>query len=369
MDPCIAARIASDALSGLHHAHELCDFDGTPLGIVHRDLSPPNIFVTYDGAVKLVDFGIAKTALASHAMTEIGSLRGKLGYMAPEHISGAQVDRRADVYAMGVVLWELLAHRRLIAEKAPAAAVKSVLYGTIPAPSRIRQGVDADLDRIVARALAKRAEARYSTALEMRVELEGYLGPSERAVQERDLALFMRQRFGDARETRERLVRELIAVAEDDDEPTMVYTPRHLPSSGRESDSSIRETRNRVADVGTTAIFSREGSLRPHSTERRSERAARGSTAGATRVLLFGLAVAAGYLLTPLHEFAVNPPMMGGTTAAPAAAIVLDDPSHLELLDTIARGPSAPPLASFDTDDECQVNPAPRVPQAREPSP
>ena len=106
-------RIVADALRGLHYAHELCDYDGMPFGLVHRDVSPPNIFVTYGGEIKIVDFGIAKATLNTYE-TDPGIVKGKLGYMAPEQVAGNVVDRRTDIFSMGVVLWEALVRRRLL---------------------------------------------------------------------------------------------------------------------------------------------------------------------------------------------------------------------------------------------------------------
>jgi serine/threonine protein kinase len=100
-DARLAARIISDALAGLHHAHELCDFDGTPLNLVHGDLSPQNIFLTYDGVVKIVDFGIAKTAKLA-TKTEVGVFKGKFAYMAPEQLADAEIDRRVDLFVIGI---------------------------------------------------------------------------------------------------------------------------------------------------------------------------------------------------------------------------------------------------------------------------
>src|ERR1700722_2161460 len=108
----LVAYIAAQVLKGLHHAHDLCDFDGAPVGVVHRDVSPQNLYLTYGGEVKVLDFGIAKATMNS-THTETGVLKGKVRYMAPEQLGSRGVDRRADVFAFGVVLWELLARRAL----------------------------------------------------------------------------------------------------------------------------------------------------------------------------------------------------------------------------------------------------------------
>jgi len=167
-------RILVDALAGLHYAHELTDYAGNPLGVVHRDVSPHNVFVTYDGQVKLMDFGVAKTAAAAHR-TRPGALKGKLVYMAPEHFRSEPVDRRADVFAVGVMLWELLAERRLWHGMAEAHIVHHLAAGvTMPAlpPDICRPPV---LDAICARALAVNPSERYATAAELEFDLQGVL--------------------------------------------------------------------------------------------------------------------------------------------------------------------------------------------------
>jgi len=209
--PRVSARIVADALAGLHYVHELRDLDGTPLAIVHRDLSPPNLFVTHDGVVKLVDFGIAKTAIATRASTEAGIVKGKLAYMAPEQTTSGVVDRRADIYAMGVVLWELLAARRLVEDLSPVSIVRHTLHGSTPLVSTVRAEVDPALDRIVERALRRAPEERYSTALEMREDLEQFLAQGP-AIGAKQLGQLMATHFSAQREQRERQIQSWVAA-------------------------------------------------------------------------------------------------------------------------------------------------------------
>jgi hypothetical protein len=169
------ARIASDALAGLHYAHELCDYDGTPLQIVHRDVSPHNVFVTYDGHVKVVDFGIAKATL-NVVSTAAGSVKGKLAYMAPEHAMSGIVDRRADVFAMGIVLWEMIARRRLITGVLSSERLNRLLTMDFPPLSAEDPTTHPLLEVVVMRALQRDPHERYQTAGEMRDALESYIG-------------------------------------------------------------------------------------------------------------------------------------------------------------------------------------------------
>jgi serine/threonine-protein kinase len=174
MPPLLASRLMADALAGLHAAHELTDYDGRPLGIVHRDVSPQNLFVTYAGVVKVVDFGVAK-ATQSGDKTKSGVLKGKLAYMSPEHVKEEAVDRRADVFAAGIVLWELLTGRRLFKPKHGAHGVALVLYEPIPPPSREAPDVPPALDSIVLRAVERDPAVRWATAGEMREALYDFM--------------------------------------------------------------------------------------------------------------------------------------------------------------------------------------------------
>ncbi|HVK71339.1 MAG TPA: serine/threonine-protein kinase [Polyangium sp.] len=167
-------RIIVDMLSGLHHAHELTDFDGTPLNVVHRDVTPHNVFVTYDGQVKVVDFGIAK-AMNSSAETRLGVVKGKVAYMAPEQARGERVDRRADIFSAGVMLWEAATGRRLWKGIPDLTVLHRLINGDIPSPRSVDPDVPEGLEKIVMKALALRREDRYATSTDLATALEELL--------------------------------------------------------------------------------------------------------------------------------------------------------------------------------------------------
>jgi len=165
-------RIVSGVLAGLDYAHKLTDFDGSPLEVVHRDVSPHNVFITYDGHVKLLDFGVAKTLAASH-QTRPGGIKGKLAYLAPESIRGDRVDRRADIFSVGVMLWEILAGRRLWGRKSEGVSGAWRLAAGETAPELPTElDLPRELRTICARALATDPEARYRTAAQLGAALE-----------------------------------------------------------------------------------------------------------------------------------------------------------------------------------------------------
>ncbi len=169
----VAAFAAMQALRGLHYAHELADYDGTPLHVVHRDVSPQNLFITYQGEVKLLDFGIAKAALNS-TQTETGVLKGKIRYMAPEQMVEKTIDRRADVFALGIVLWEMLTGTRLYTGNMTTVLAR-VTMEDAPSVSSLRADVSQQLEAIVSRALERDLDRRYPTADAMRADLEKFL--------------------------------------------------------------------------------------------------------------------------------------------------------------------------------------------------
>jgi len=177
----VVASITRDVLEGLHAAHELRDERGAPLGVVHRDVSPQNILVGVDGVARVVDFGVAKATGRSY-QTQTGEIRGKVGYMAPEQMFGEAVDRRTDVYAAGVVLWEALAGARLFNAPTDAALVLMVTRGAnTPASLARGERLPDRLDALVTRALSQVASARFGSAAEMARELASVVQPAPRA--------------------------------------------------------------------------------------------------------------------------------------------------------------------------------------------
>ena len=212
--PSFAARVMGDALAGLHYAHDLADYDGKPLGIVHRDVSPQNLFVTYAGEVKVVDFGIAKVNTKVGDQTEAGTIKGKPAYMAPEQVSGKPLDRRTDVFAAGIVFWELLTGRRLFKADSQGEAVAKVLLHEIERPSVYAPDVPKELEDICLRSLERDPERRYQTAGEMREAIYAYM---ERGggMRRDDAGKYVESLFRKQREEVKAQITEFMATAED----------------------------------------------------------------------------------------------------------------------------------------------------------
>ncbi len=169
LDPALLAHVMASACAGLHAAHEYSE-DGVVQDLVHRDISPQNLFVTYDGSVKLLDFGVAKAA-NRYTHTSTGQLKGKFGYMSPEQCLAKEVDRRTDIFAMGVVLWEGLTRRRLFKRENELLVFKAICEDPIPPPRALYPDIPESLDAIAVKALNRDREDRYESAADMRRDL------------------------------------------------------------------------------------------------------------------------------------------------------------------------------------------------------
>jgi serine/threonine protein kinase len=214
--------------AGLNHAHEKVGHDGLPLGIVHRDVSPSNVLVTYEGSVKIVDFGIAKAARV-HTATIAGTLKGKIPYMSPEQCRGEKVDRRSDVFSIGTLMWELTTGRRLFASDNEFVMMNRVASGEVPLPSSVRPDYPPELEQIVMKALQADPDQRYASALELQVDLEDFARDARLPVSSARMAKFMRELFTEemSQAARELTVdRTAVTRAEPGDtQPVVVETP------------------------------------------------------------------------------------------------------------------------------------------------
>jgi serine/threonine-protein kinase len=197
-----AAFIAHEICKGLSYAHEMHDANGTPLYIVHRDMSPPNVLVTKFGEVKIVDFGLAK-ANTQLEKSEPGIIKGKFSYLSPEAAMGQEVDARTDIFAVGIILWELLAGQRLFLGETDFQTVKKVQQAVVPPISQINRRVPPELERIVSRTLARDPAQRYQTARELAQDLSKFLFAYAQPVSSYDIASLVIVAMRDRQKTRQ----------------------------------------------------------------------------------------------------------------------------------------------------------------------
>lgn len=249
----VISRILCDVLEGLHAAHEAVDEDGEPLELIHRDVSPQNILLGADGIARVLDFGIAKaladTTNKRDPSTRDGILKGKISYLAPEQVSGARPDRRVDVYAAGVMLWEALTGCRLFAGKTPGAVIADIASRDVPAPSTIRDEVSPELDAIALRAIERHRDLRFATAREMAIALEAACPPA----MARDVASWLDGVAGETIRARVKLVREMeiaspvteraeVETEGNNEEPTISVSSIAAPAAATGDDEEATTT-------------------------------------------------------------------------------------------------------------------------------
>jgi serine/threonine protein kinase len=223
LPPVLAAQVALEVARGLAYAHRMTDH-GQPLNLVHRDVTPHNILVSYDGSVKLTDFGIAK---AGNRATTAGMLKGKFAYMSPEQSRGDPVDARTDIFALGITLWELLTLGKLFDGDSDVAVLRAVQERPVEAPGRINPAVDAELDGIVLRALVRDPAGRFQNAHDFERALQQYVIHHTQSPDDADVGLFLRDLFPE----------ELKAEQNEPELPLQLVTPP--PGSGRGSGAGL----------------------------------------------------------------------------------------------------------------------------------
>ncbi|MFO0595978.1 MAG: serine/threonine-protein kinase [Myxococcaceae bacterium] len=202
-----ALKIASSVCEGLYYAHARTDLYGNALNIVHRDVTPENIFVSFDGTVKVLDFGIAKAANQIE-QTRAGEIKGKLSYMSPEQCMGKVLDNRSDIFSLGTVLYEWLTGFKLFTGDSEVAILKSITEGKIYAPSYFKADIPEAVEAILMKALEKDREKRYQTAWEMQYDLDQFLSQYEFTPSNIHLSNFLKQLFNDElEEEKDRLAR------------------------------------------------------------------------------------------------------------------------------------------------------------------
>lgn len=231
----LGIRLLVQACEGLHAAHELRDDHGAALHVVHRDVSPHNLFLSIDGTLRVLDFGIARAA-DRLAETTQGRVKGKFAYMAPEQALGKDVDRRSDVFALGVILWELLTLQRLFKRDAPAETILALVNQPVAAPSSIARDVPPALDAVVLKALARDPADRFATARELARALERTLPSGTSAA---DVAEWLERLFPEG----------VVHAGSDDPEMSGLQIPSRVLARLKEAETAASPARARLALV------------------------------------------------------------------------------------------------------------------------
>jgi len=327
----------------LHAAHELRGNQGELLDVVHRDVSPHNLFVTYDGDVSVVDFGIAR-ASDRLQQTATGVLKGKFSYMAPEQIRQTRVDRRADIWSLGVCLWEALTQRRLFVRASQADTLMSVMMDAIKAPTEVDPTLPAALDQIVLRALTRNPDERYRTAREMSRDLMAFVRESGASIGPMEIEHFMAELFPKEAVQSKELVRRAKQMAADDfiehslSMPLPTHSGAMLRPSMQRALSAAGRTATGATPVSAVGYSNYAGSFppgtglaepRPTSLPAQPKRSSRSFLWG---LLAAASAAALTYVVLPRETLVVHSPTMASDEgreslaarkqAEPAAAAV-----------------------------------------------
>jgi serine/threonine-protein kinase len=324
-------RVLCEALEGLHYAHELQDFDGTPLRVVHRDVTPHNIFVTYEGQVKVVDFGIAKAANCS-AETRTGVLKGKIAYMAPEQARAEALDRRADLFSVGLMLWEVATGTRPWKGLNDVQILGRLATGQIPRPSAVNPDVPPELERICLKAIAMDPAARYPTAAAMREDLDRFVEAANLRCAPRELGVVVsdlfQERRAELRALIENQLRDARSMPTGEFQAVRPVSLVDLSNSGSLSSlSAAKLPVVRNDDDPEASPGSSQTPAGPTTHSRVMMASLTSETPPPTRKRFLGLALGGGAAALLLAFLALRPGDTASTAPAAAAASVREAPS------------------------------------------
>jgi serine/threonine-protein kinase len=339
-------RVICDMLAGLDYAHKLTDFDGSPLNIVHRDVSPQNVFITFDGQVKLLDFGIAKASDSIHE-TQTGVVKGKVAYMAPEQGRGQKVDARADVFSAGVLLWETLTGKRLREGKDDQEKLLALVSAEVPRVASVKPSVPPELDRICAQAMTRDRDKRYASAGAMQHDLERYLNATGTNVSAREVGSCVSELFREDRANTSAVIEAHLARARGRparDKLPMITDEALRSGAGGSTPSDERHSSGPVMEAGQMTSLDVPSARLVGSSKSARRRPPRGMRSGNARSLLIsgvsGVAIAAlaGILLFFVARSSPEAGEHAGASSGPRSAVLSAQPP-----------PTPPPSAASAT--------------------
>lgn len=326
----IAMRMVADAAAGLHAAHEIRDENGQPVGLVHRDISPQNILVTFDGMVKIVDFGVAKAAGRTSGQTTAGQVKGKPPYMSPEQALGEAVDRRTDVFALGIILYQLTTGKHPFRGESDLVTLQNIVSDkSIVPPRAYDKQYPRSLELVVTKALDRRREARFQTCAELEAALEDVFSKEVTRTRSEDTGKFMKALFGGRGEERRRALAEAVRVADE-------------RAAGRASLSDLSEAAFAVQSAARTPTTGTSASVRLRGTDPRGvpvtpfaatfTTPVRSKGRGAFVALALAVAVVAGaaFGLRPAMHAPARDAVTARSPGAPAPSTLAASPTPSE---------------------------------------
>ena len=349
----VAVRVMLDTLEGLHAAHELTDDFGKRLELVHRDVSPQNILVGIDGITRLTDFGVAR-ALSRLNATRAGQLKGKLAYMAPEQAKTEHVDRRTDVFAAGIVLWEALCMRRLFKGESDAETLNRMLFEAVPRARSVNPAIPAEIDEVIAKALEKKPSDRFADCAAFGDALEHAAVATSSLAPVREVSAFVQATLGNDIAAQRDKVRAWLSRSE----PSQAWpaAPPDAVMSFAPSVSSVSSAAMSLSSAGADPRLAQGRAIEPTTPSRTGAPGWVWAALGAAAVLLLGSAGVAVFLARnraptamPSHEQSTaspvaSPPVVAQPTLAPVvSASASASPPDASAATTQHEPPSEPP--------------------------